>query len=109
MFKQLLTLLRGKSFEAGNAVIQRNAMALLDQQLRDSAAAISAAQHALARAMAEEQQEAQRLAALATRITGLEDRARAAWPATGKTWRCWRRRPSPGWNWTATPPPRRPR
>jgi phage shock protein A len=78
MFKQLLTLLRGKSFEAGNAVIQRNAMALLDQQLRDSAAAITAAQHALARAMAEEQQETQRLAALATRITGLEDRARAA-------------------------------
>jgi phage shock protein A len=78
MFKQLLTLLRGKSFEAGQAVVQRNAMAVLDQQLRDSAAAINAAQHALARAMTEEQQETQRLAALAARITGLEDRARAA-------------------------------
>jgi phage shock protein A len=78
MFKQIMTLLRGHAHEAGAGIAQRNALVLLDQQLRDAGGAIRAAQRALATAMAEEQQETQRLAAMAARVAGLEDRARAA-------------------------------
>ena len=34
MFKQIATLFRGRSYEAAEAVVDRNAMAILRQQLR---------------------------------------------------------------------------
>jgi phage shock protein A len=78
MFKQLVTLLRGKSHDAAEALPARNALVILDQQLRDAGAAIRAARRALAMAIAEDQQEAARIAATGSRIAGLEDRTRAA-------------------------------
>jgi phage shock protein A len=78
MFKHILTVLRGRAHEAGAGMVQRHALVLLDQQMRDAGAAIRAAQTALAAAMAEERQEGLRLAAMATRLAGLEERARAA-------------------------------
>jgi PspA/IM30 family len=78
MFKQIVTLLRGQAHEAGAALVQRNALVLLDQQIRDAGRAIQAARKALAAAMAEDSQEGQRLTAIAARRAGLEERARAA-------------------------------
>ena len=78
MFKQIATLLRGQAHAAGTAATQRHALVILDQQIRDAGGAIRAAQHALAFAMAEDRQEAQRLDAIAVRIGGLEAQARAA-------------------------------
>jgi len=78
MFKQIVTLLRGQVHEAGSIVAQHHALVILDQQIRDAGGAIRDAQHALALAMTEEQQEGQRLAAITARISGLEAQARAA-------------------------------
>jgi phage shock protein A len=78
MFKQILTLLRGQAHEAAASITQRNALVLLDQQIRDAGNAIRTAQRALATAMAEDQQEGQRLITIINRLAGLEDRARAA-------------------------------
>jgi len=78
MFKQMATLFRGKANQAAAEMAERNAMVILDQQIRDAGAAIRQAQRALALAIAEDRQESARLQALATRIAGLEDRARAA-------------------------------
>jgi phage shock protein A len=78
MFKKILTLLRGSANAAGGAVIQRNALVLLDQQIRDAGTAIQSAQRALAFAIAEDRQETQRIGSISSRILGLEDRARAA-------------------------------
>jgi phage shock protein A len=78
MFKQMATLFRGKASQAAAQIAERNAMVILDQQIRDAGAAIRQAQRALALAIAEDRQEAARLDAIATRIAGLEDRARAA-------------------------------
>lgn len=78
MFKQILTLLRGQAHEAGAHIAQRNALVLLDQQIRDAGSAIRTAQRVLASAMAEDQQEGQRLIAITNRLAGLEERARAA-------------------------------
>lgn len=78
MFKQMLTLFRANANAAGEEMAERNALLILDQQIRDAGAAITQAQRALALAMGEDAQEAARLDALAGRIAGLEARARAA-------------------------------
>ena len=52
MFKQIITLFRGRSYEAAEAVVDRNALAILRQQIRDCAEAISAARKAVAVAIA---------------------------------------------------------
>jgi phage shock protein A len=78
MFKQIVTLLRGQAHAAGAGIAQRNALVLLDQQIRDAGGAIRGAQIALATAMAEDQQEVLRLTAITNRLEGLEEQARAA-------------------------------
>ncbi len=78
MFKQLTLLLRGSANQAADALAARNALTILDQQLRDAASAIEAAKRALAMAMAQDATELRRQAAAAARITHLEDQARAA-------------------------------
>lgn len=78
MFKQILTLLRGRAHDAEQNFLDRNAIPLLGQQIRDVAAAIQAARRAVAIAIAQNEQEvAQHRAALA-RIADLETRAVAA-------------------------------
>jgi phage shock protein A len=78
MYKQMIALFRGETHDAIAHITERHAMTILDQQIRDSGAAIAQARRSLAMAMAEDGQEAARLAALAARISGLGERALAA-------------------------------
>src|SRR3712207_483508 len=78
VIKMFVTLLRGRAAEAAEAVADHNALPLLDQQIRDAAAALGRARRALALAMAQEAQEAPRLDEAAKRIADLENRARQA-------------------------------
>ena len=78
MIKMFVTLLRGRAAEAAEAVADQNALPLLDQQIRDAAAALGRARRALALAMAQQAQETPRLEDAARRIADLEDRARQA-------------------------------
>ena len=78
MFKTVVTLMRGRAFEAEQRIKDQNALALLDQQMRDAAATVERARKALALAMAQERQEAQRLDQIRAQIVDLEQRAVAA-------------------------------
>jgi phage shock protein A len=78
MFKTVVTLMRGRAFEAEQRIKDQNALALLDQQMRDAAAAVARARKALALAMAQERQEAHRLDQIRAQIVDLEQRAVAA-------------------------------
>jgi phage shock protein A len=68
MFKQIVTIFRGRAAEAGEAVIDANAMTILNQQIRDCVAAIESTKRTLALAIAQERQEEARLEKIATRI-----------------------------------------
>jgi phage shock protein A len=78
MFKTLLTLMRGSVAVAGEELGGRTALQLLDQQMRDAAAAVERAKRTLALAIAQNQQEGRRLDATNARIAELEIRAAAA-------------------------------
>jgi phage shock protein A len=78
MLKTLITIVRGRAFMAGEEVVDRNALLILDQQMRDGTAALDRAKKALAVAIAQDSQEAQRLDATRTRIADLETRAVSA-------------------------------
>ena len=78
MFKSMVTLIRGRASAAAEDIADRNALVILDQQMRDSQAALARSQRALAFAVAEDAAEARRAAALQDRVAGLEERTRAA-------------------------------
>jgi phage shock protein A len=78
MFKALLTLVRGSVAVAGEELEGRTALQLLDQQMRDAAAAVERAKRTLALAIAQNQQEGRRLDVTNARIADLEIRASAA-------------------------------
>jgi phage shock protein A len=78
MFKTILTLFRGSVAAAGEDLEGRNALLILDQQMRDAAAAVDRAKRTLALAIAQDQQEGRRLDATNARIADLEIRAPAA-------------------------------
>jgi phage shock protein A len=78
MFKTVVTLLRGRAFEAEERLADRHALSLLDQQMRDSALAIDRARKALALAIAQDQAEARKTEGARARIGELEGRAVAA-------------------------------
>jgi phage shock protein A len=78
MFKTVVTLLRGRAFEAEERLVDRHALSLLDQQMRDSALAIDRARKALALAIAQDRTETGRTEAARARIAELEGRAIAA-------------------------------
>ena len=78
MIKAIVTLFRGHVAAAGEAVADRHALLLLDQQIRDSAAALGRARRALAVALAQDAEETKQVESLGRRITDLEDRARQA-------------------------------
>lgn len=78
MFKTVVTLLRGSAAAAAEDLADRNALLILDQQMRDAQAQFGAAQRALAIAMAENAQEVRRTASLDEQIARLEARTRAA-------------------------------
>ena len=78
MFKMFVTLFRGGVAEAGDAIADRNALLILDQQVRDTTAAFERAKKALAVAIAQDQQETSRLVTTRARIRDLEGRVAAA-------------------------------
>ena len=78
MFKTVLTLFRGSVAAAGEELEGRNALLILDQQMRDATGALDRAKRALAVAIAQEVQEGQRLDGTRDRIEDLETRAVAA-------------------------------
>ena len=53
MLKQFFALMRGHSHEAAEAMVDRNALVILRQQIRDCADAIAAARRAVAIAIAQ--------------------------------------------------------
>ncbi|TXH85226.1 MAG: PspA/IM30 family protein [Rhizobium sp.] len=78
MFNSILTLIRGRAYDAEQAFIDRNAVPLLAQQIRDAASAIQSARRAVAIAVAQNEQEKTQHAAIVARIADLEIRAIAA-------------------------------
>lgn len=78
MLKQFLALARGRLFEAAESAVDRNALPILRQQIRDCAEAIAAARKAVAIAIAQNEQEIEQHKKLVTRIDDLESRAVAA-------------------------------
>ena len=78
MLKMFLTFIRGGAAIAEERFADRNALVILDQQLRDAASTFERAKKALALAIAQDQQESARLAAGNARIAELELRVSAA-------------------------------
>lgn len=78
MIKTVLTLFRGSVAAAGEELEDRTALLILDQQMRDAAAAVDRSKRTLALAIASDQQEGRRLETTNTRIADLEMRATAA-------------------------------
>ncbi|MGA2288139.1 PspA/IM30 family protein [Bradyrhizobium sp.] len=78
MFKTVITLLRGSVAVAEEEFESRQALLILDQQMRDAATAVERAKRTLALAIAGDQQEGRRLDATNARIADLEVRATAA-------------------------------
>ncbi|MCP1846238.1 MULTISPECIES: PspA/IM30 family protein [unclassified Bradyrhizobium] len=78
MFKTVFTLFRGTVAVAEEELQDRAALVILDQQMRDAAAAVDRSKRTLALAIAGDQQEGRRLDATNARIADLEVRASAA-------------------------------
>src|SRR3954465_12553488 len=78
MFKTIVTLMRGAAAAAEEQVADRSALLILDQQIRDAAAAIERSNSALAIAIAQDEAEGKRLETTLRRIADLEERATAA-------------------------------
>ena len=78
MFKALITLVRGRTVTIAEEIADQNALVILDQQMRDASGALERAKKALAVAIAQDNQEGQRLDVTRARIEDLETRAVAA-------------------------------
>ena len=78
MFKTVVTLFRGSVAAAGEELEDRTALLILDQQMRDAAAAVERSKRTLALAIAQDQQEGRKLEATVARIADLETRTVAA-------------------------------
>ena len=75
MFRQLITLARGRSSDAAEAVMDANALSILRQQLRDAASAVEQSRKALAVVMAYSEREKATLNKTKDQIATLETRA----------------------------------
>src|SRR5215469_13051309 len=78
MFKTFFTLARGTAAAAEEELHDRNALLILDQQIREAATAVERGKRALAVAVAHDEAEGKRLEATLARIADLEERAVAA-------------------------------
>lgn len=78
MLKMFLTFVRGSAAIAEERFADRNALLILDQQMRDATSAFERAKKALAVAIAQDRQETERLAVGNARIADLEIRVAAA-------------------------------
>src|SRR6185436_13477020 len=78
MLKTLITLIRGATSRTEEEVADRSALLILDQQIRDAAAATDRAKRALALAIAQDEAEGKRLERTLAGIVDLEARATEA-------------------------------
>lgn len=78
MFKQIVTLMRGRTFDAAEQFADANAISILRQQIRDCADAIDAARRATGLACAQLDQEKRHHAQLVDRLQSLEARTLSA-------------------------------
>ncbi|KQP73253.1 hypothetical protein ASF60_09865 [Methylobacterium sp. Leaf113] len=78
MLRLFRTLARGAAVKAEEDLFDRNALLILDQQIRETRAALERSRQALAASMAGDRAEERRLAAVETRAADLETRAVAA-------------------------------
>lgn len=78
MFKLFETLLRGQAARAAEEIFDRNALLILDQQIRETRAALERGRQALAVAVAGDRAEARRLEEAEARIAALETQAVSA-------------------------------
>ena len=78
MFKQFVTLVRGRVHDAADEVAEAHALSILRQQIRDCAAAIDAARRSAALATAQLDQETRHHAGLVEQIARLETRTMSA-------------------------------
>ncbi len=78
MFKQIVTLMRGRIFEGQEAAVDAHALPILRQQLRDCADAVNASRRAVAIAVAQNEQEITQCKKIEAQITDLEARALGA-------------------------------
>jgi phage shock protein A len=78
MFNTVVTLIRGRSHDAAQAVADANALSILRQQLRDAATGVEAARRAVAVVMAYAERERKALPRINAQLTDLEARAVAA-------------------------------
>lgn len=75
LWRKLLTALRGKGTEIGEAIVDKQALTILDQEIRDADASIRAAQNELASLMGKEKLAAKEISELQVTISDLEDKA----------------------------------
>ncbi len=78
MFKQIVTLIRGRAHEAEEAFGDRHALPILAQQIRDAARGVESARRAVALSIAQNRLEKENAERLSARIDDLETRAIAA-------------------------------
>jgi len=78
MFKTIVTLMRGAAAAAEEQVVDRSALLILDQQVRDAAGAIERSKRALAIAIAQDEAEGKRLETTLKGIADLEESVTAA-------------------------------
>ena len=78
MFNTIITLVRGRSHDASQALEDANALSILRQQLRDSASGVEAARRSVAVVMAYAERERKSLPRINAQIADLEGRAVAA-------------------------------
>ncbi len=102
MFKTLFLLIRGSAASAAEEIADRNALLILDQQMREAGSAIERSKRALALAIAQDGTEAKRLDAAIVRIADLEVRIKAALEAGNRDLRARAPKRSPLWRRTAT-------
>ena len=75
MLKHIVTLMRGQAHDAAQTVTDRNALQILEQQLRDCAQAIASARQAVAITIAQNEAERRQQDTAKRKIADLEGRA----------------------------------
>lgn len=85
MLKTILTLLRGRAATAAERLADENALAILDQQMREASAGYERARRSLALASAQSEREDARLAGIVRQIGDLETRVAQALDAGAET------------------------
>lgn len=78
MFNTIITLVRGRSHDAAQALEDANALSILRQQLRDAAAGVEAARRSVAVVMAYAERERKSLPRINAQLADLEGRALVA-------------------------------